>query len=118
VDEDRRSLFTTLDSSGRFRRDNAVGRLFHRGTASFREIGAGDSLHVAVSRDNRISVHVDRVSPLCLREGSRVRYSVARAIVHNAVFLLEAAGRLLGRRCGHHRCELQCEVVWVDDDAA
>ncbi len=109
-------LFRQLDADGRFHRDTALGRLFHPGTVSYRQISATDSLHVAVHPDNRVSVHVDRFSPLVVRMGRRCRYSVARAIVHNVVHLAESAARLVRRERGRHNCHLDCEIVWVPDD--
>ena len=110
-------LFQELDADGRFHRDSPLGRIFHPGAVSFRQVSATDSLHVAVHDGNRVSVHVDRVSPLLVRVGRRCRYSLARAIVHNAVHLAEGVGRLVRRQRGRHACHLDCEIVWVPDDA-
>ncbi|MFN2608804.1 MAG: hypothetical protein ABR511_13095 [Acidimicrobiales bacterium] len=108
------TLFSSLDANGRFRRDTRLGRLFHPGTVSYREMADADSLHVAVFPDNRISVHVDRVSPLCLRDGARFRYSFVRAVAHNAAVVAEGVRRLVGG--GHSPCVMHCEAVAVDDD--
>lgn len=108
-------LFNELDADGRFHRDNLLGRLFHLGTVSYRQVSDTDSLHVAVRPDNRISVHVDRVSPL-VRVGGRCRYSITRAIVHNVVHLGECVGRLVRHERGRHACHLDCEIVWIPDD--
>lgn len=110
-------VFSDLDASGRFHRDTTVGRLFHPGTVSFREISPVDSLHITVSPDNRVSVHVDSVSPLDVRPGRRTRYSVVRAVGHNAVHVFEAAVRACTRRRADHRCHLDCEIVVVDEGA-
>ena len=112
-----RTLFEELDADGRFHRDSLLGRLFHlNAVSSYREISATDSVHVSVLPGNRVSVHVDRVSPLVVGTGRRCRYSVLRAIVHNAVHLGECLGRLVRRQRGRHACHLDCEIVWVPDD--
>ena len=109
-------LFQRLDAGGRFHRDTAIGRVFHPGTLSYREISPTDSVHVAVSSDNRVTVHVDRVSPLIVRVGRRCRYSVTRALVHNLTHAAEALVRLVSHRRGAHNCHLDCEIVWVPDE--
>lgn len=116
-------LFSQLEASGRFHRDSAIGRVFHPGTVSYREITTTDSLHLAVRPDNRVSVHVDRYSPLIVRSG-RCRYSLLRALAHNLAVAAERCGRLvLGRRRRRDyqpTCHLDCEISWVpdEDDAA
>lgn len=109
-------LFEKLDADGRFHRDNVLGRLFHPGTVSYRQVSETDSLHVAIHPGNRVSVHVDRVSPLVVRVGRRCRYSVTRAIAHNVVHLAECVARLVRHERGRHACHLDCEIVWVPDD--
>lgn len=109
-------LFDGLHRDGRFHLDTAIGRVFHPGTRSYRERAAVDSLHVAVTADNRVSVHVDRVSPLVVRAGRPCRYSLVRALVHNAVAAAEALVRLVRREGGRQRCELECRIVEVPDD--
>ncbi|MEW6154654.1 MAG: hypothetical protein AB1673_11790 [Actinomycetota bacterium] len=108
-------LFEQLDTAGRFHRDSRIGRLFHPGTLSFRELAETNSVHL-VTRANRVSVHVDRVSPLRVHNG-RARYSVCRAFAHNAVVVAEAVGRFVRRDAAIPRCHLDCEIVWVPDDA-
>lgn len=110
-------MFSELDASGRFHRDSTVGRLFHPGTVSFREKSAVDSLHITVSPENRVSVHVDRVSPLDVRPGRRVRYSVVRTLGHNVVHAFDAAVRACTRRGADHRCHLDCEVIVVEENS-
>lgn len=109
-------MFEQLETSGEFHRDTRLGRIFHPGTTSYRQLSATDSVHLAVTCDNRVSVHVDRVSPLLLRAGSRARYSLSRAIAHNATHLAEVVGRLVRREQSAHRCQLDCEIVWVPDE--
>ena len=107
----QRHLFSELDHTGTFHRDTAVGRIFHPGTASFREITPSDSVHIAVSPGNRVSVHVDRLSPLAIRAGRDCRYSLVRAIAHNVVHAVEAVGRVCRRERAGHRCQLECEAA-------
>ena len=109
-------VFANLERSGRFHRDNALGRIFHPGTRSFREIASTDSLHIAVTHDNQVSVHIDRVSPLMIRAGRPCRYSILRAVAHNLSVVAEGAVRLVRRERGVHACHLDCSIVWVPDD--
>ncbi len=82
-----RLTFEELVASGRFVRDSHLGGVLHRGHISLREDSPRGSLHVSVKEGNRISVHLDRYSPLgerrARRWGSRSRYSVVRVILHN-----------------------------------
>ncbi|MFN2538899.1 MAG: DUF1059 domain-containing protein [Mycobacteriales bacterium] len=103
-------LFSDLDQTGTFHRDSAVGRIFHPGTASFREVTPNDSVHIAVSSDNRVSVHVDRLSPLAIRPGHGCRYSLVRAIAHNVVHVVDTVVGVCRRSGGRRRCELECEA--------
>ena len=104
-----------------FFQDTAIGRVFHPRTRSFRQVCATDSAHVVVDADHRVSVHVDRVSPLVVRAG-RCRYSVVRAVAHNLHAGWDAMRRVVGRGRRDHRvdsrCHLDCEIVWVPDDEA
>jgi hypothetical protein len=109
-------VFSALEQSGRFHRDTALGRIFHPGTRSFREITRSDSVHIAVSAENRVSVHVDRVSPLAIRDGRPCRYSLMRAVAHNATVIAEALVRFARGKRGAQACHLDCTVVWVPDD--
>lgn len=109
-------MFRRLDANGRFHRDSPIGRMFHPGTVSYREISAHDSLHIAVTDENRLSVHVDRVSPLAIREGSPSRYSFFRVLHHNVAHCCDSLTRLWGHRQGDHRCQLDCEIVTVAGD--
>jgi hypothetical protein len=94
--------------------------LFHPGKVSFRELAEVDSLHVCIGPDNRISVHVDSVSPVVRSAAGGSRYSPARVAAHNVAYLAALARRLFSRRSGHghHRCELICERIEVGDDLA
>jgi hypothetical protein len=113
---DLSALVTHLDGNGRFFRDNALGRVFHPRTRSYREVSETDSVHLVVDADHRVSVHVDRVSPLRVGSGGRCHYSVMRAIAHNLSVAGEALMRVVRRQHGHQTCHLDCEIVWVPDD--
>lgn len=106
-----------IEQSQRFHSDTVLGRLLHRGTASYRELAPVDAVHITVA-GNRISAHVDDVSPVKQCADGKTRYSWARVLAHN-VFVIanDVASRLRGGH-GKHRCDLDCDVVWVDEDGA
>lgn len=114
---DPEAILSHLEAGGWFSRDSGFGRIFHPGMASFREQVAVNSLHVLID-DNRISAHVDRVSPLGMRNRRRVRYSLRRAIAHNAAGMAHDLMRLARGRQGDHRCELNCEWARAGPDSA
>ncbi len=99
--DDPVALFRHLDASGRFHRDTGIGRLFHPGQVSLRENVPNDSLHVVIE-GNRVSAHVDRVSPLGVRPAGPSRYSVRRAAAHNVVGMAQDVVALLRGRQGDH----------------
>ncbi|HWC09878.1 MAG TPA: hypothetical protein VG455_01510, partial [Acidimicrobiales bacterium] len=106
-------LFSAL-AEGRFRRDTRWGAILHPGTVSLREARATDAVHVAVDGE-RLTVHVDRFSPLALTPGDgRRRYAPLRVAVHVMSLVGDAVGLLRGRH--PERCELLCDVVEIDDD--
>ncbi|MGH9178069.1 MAG: hypothetical protein ACRD0N_05890 [Acidimicrobiales bacterium] len=107
--EDPVELFHHLETSRGFHRDSGLGRLFHPGATSLRENVRTNSLHVTID-DNRVSAHVDRVSPLGSRQ-ERARYSLARVALHNLSGAAYDLGRLVRGRQGDHRCELDCEIT-------
>lgn len=107
------ALLRQLDASGHFHRDSSFGRLFHRGMVSLRENVPNESLHVSVE-GNRVSAHVDEVSPLEADEGPS-RYSLRRAVLHNLVGMAGDVVWLLRGRQGDHSCLLDCE--WAPADA-
>lgn len=115
----RRGFLADLVASGRFCRDTPLGSILHPRVESLREVTDGDSLHVLVGRDDKISVHVDRFSPVA---GSRpdgcCRYSVRAVITHLAAHVAAQARQVARGARGRHRCRLECESVEVDDDAA
>ena len=110
-----RPLLLDLEQGGRFHRDSRLGRIFHPGTTSYRELSATDSVHLVSTSDNRLSVHVDRVSPMLVR-GTKARYSVCRTVAHNATVIAEAVCRLVRREKSDHRCHLDCEITWIPDE--
>lgn len=108
-------LIRTLEASDRFRRDGPIGGIFHPGRISFRELSPRDSLHIIID-GSRVSAHVDEVCPLrCGTEGA-TGYSAVRVLAHNLSGLAADAGRRLRGLHGSQRCNLGCEMVWVDDD--
>jgi predicted small metal-binding protein len=111
-------VFSQLDVTGEFHRDSPLGRIFHPGTDSYREISPTDSLHIAVTPDNHVSVHVDRVSPLADGPAGRSRYSFVRVVHHNVAHGIDACARLFRRDGNNRRCELDCEIVTVQDESA
>jgi hypothetical protein len=108
-------LIDALTRSDRFHRDTGVGKIFHPGKISFREVSAVDSLHVIIDA-NRVSAHLDDISPLRRRRNSSIGYSLLRILAHNVSGALADANRILRGVQGEHRCNLDCEAVWVDDD--
>jgi len=109
-------LFQNLATDGRFRRDSWWGRVLHPRTVSYREARATDSVHLVVN-DDKVSVHIDRFSPLAVQGGtSWRRYAPLRMLVHALVDVGgEASNLVRGRH--QHLHDLTCERVWVDDDA-
>jgi len=114
VGTDPQVLVKALEASERFRRDTSLGGMFHRGKISFREVARNDSLHVVID-GNRVSAHVDEISPLRCKPGGG-GYSFQAVLAHNISGILADIGRRLRGRHGHQRCSLECEVVWVDDE--
>ena len=104
-------LLLGLEADRRFHRDRGLGRIYHLRGVSFRESRHTDSLHISV-HGNRLAAHVDRVSPLGIRDERGPRYSLRRAATHNVAGMAEDFVRLLRGRQGDHRCELNCEWVW------
>ncbi|MGH9149225.1 MAG: hypothetical protein ACRD0D_13385 [Acidimicrobiales bacterium] len=110
-------MIAALEASGRFRRDSWLGRILHPGTVSFREISATDSLHVVIE-GGRVSVHVDEISPLRIDPdpGRPVRYAAWRVVRHTVSDVTAVLGRWARGLHGRHRCNLECDIVWVDDE--
>jgi hypothetical protein len=114
---DPRALLRALDASDRFHRDTLVGGVFHRGKISFREKTPTDSLHIIVD-GNRISAHVDHVSPLRFGEDGTSGYSLFRVLAHNLSGARADLRRMLSGMLGRQRCRMVCDVVWIDDGEA
>jgi len=108
-------LIRTLESSDQFRRDGPIGSIFHPGTISFRELTPRDSLHIII-KGNHVSAHVDEFCPLRCKPGESAVYSWALVVAHNLVGLAADIGRRLRGMHGHQRCNLGCEMVWVEDE--
>lgn len=117
LDSDRRFL-ADLVASGRFCRDTRLGGILHPGAVSLREVTDGDSLHVLIESDDKISVHVDRFSPVAGgKDDGCCTYSVRAVLAHVAAHVASQVRRLAsGGARGGHRCQLHCEQVEVDDE--
>lgn len=111
------ALFRALERSARFRRDTRLGGIFHSGKISFRELAPTDCLHIVID-GNRVSAHVDEISPLDFGQDASVRYSLGRVLVHNLSGARSELIRRLAGTSGAQRCHMACDVVWVDDDEA
>ena len=101
VVEDPEALVRELEATGRFRRDGPMGRLFHPGKISLREVSATHSLHITLGEGNRVSAHVDRYSPLAPSQPEDgCRYSLPRIAAHNLAGIAGDLRRLAkpGRR--------------------
>jgi hypothetical protein len=109
------NLLKALGSSDRFRRDGPITGIFHPGRISFRELSPRDSLHVIIDGD-RVSAHVDDVCPFSCIPGGTVSLSWVLILAHNLASLAADVGRRVRGLHGQQRCNLGCEMVWVDDD--
>ncbi len=107
-------LLTALEHNPRFRRDSVLGGIFHVGRISYREITPTDSLHIVV-RGDRVSAHVDEVSPLVVRTDGSCRYAWGRVLAHNVAVLVGDVARRARGLHGRQRCNLRCEAVIVQD---
>jgi hypothetical protein len=110
----RCDLLKALEADPRFRRDSLLGGIFHLGRISYREISPTDSLHIVILGD-KVSAHVDEISPLRLRADGSSRYAWGRVLAHNLLVLIGDAARRLRGRHGGQRCDLHCEAEWFDD---
>jgi hypothetical protein len=83
-----RSIVDLILVSGRFCRDTEGGGLLHsKGKIAFRELTKRNSLHVSI-REEGISVHIDRVSPLSHNQTDdqdcgHCNYSFRRVVAHD-----------------------------------
>lgn len=107
-------LIRALDANARFRRDSLLGGIFHLGKISYREITSTDSLHVLIDGD-KVSAHVDEVSPLVARADGSSRYSWGRVVAHNLLVVIGDVARRARGLHGSQRCRLRCQVEWFDD---
>ena len=107
-------LLQALAANSRFRRDSLMGGIFHLGKTSYREISPTNSLHIVIDGD-KVSAHVDDVSPLRLRADGTTRYAWGRVVAHNLLAVSADAARRLRRQHGTQRCDLHCQVEWFDD---
>ena len=111
----RCDLLRALEANGQFRRDSVLGGCFHPGKISYREVSPTESLHILIDGD-KVSAHVDDVSPLRVRADGSSRYAWGRVLAHNLLVVIGDAGRRLRGVHGDHRCNLHCEVEWHDDE--
>ncbi len=107
-------LIKSLDDNPRFHRDSFLGGIFHIGRMSYREISPVDSLHIVIKGD-RISAHVDDVSPLVVRADGSCRYAWGRVVAHNAAVMAGDVARRLRGLQGRQRCNLRCTAELVED---
>lgn len=116
---ERRRLFADLVASGRFCRDTPAGGILHRGSVSLREVSDGDSLHVCIDGDDRVTVHVDHFSPVAgANPDGTCRYTVGAVVTHLAAHVRDQVQRAVRGVRGQHRCRLECELVDVPEDQA
>ncbi|MDQ6728216.1 MAG: hypothetical protein M3066_18955 [Actinomycetota bacterium] len=108
-------LIRALEADRRFRRDSRLGAILHPGKISFREVSPTDSLHILIKGD-RVSAHVDEVSPLIVGADGTCRYSWGRIIAHNVVLAAADVARRIRHQVGPQRCNLRCEAEWVDEE--
>ncbi|HEU4867656.1 MAG TPA: hypothetical protein VFV09_08015, partial [Actinomycetota bacterium] len=80
---DNEAFLRDLVASGRFCRDTPAGGLLHQGAASFREAVGGGGLHLSLSADNRITVHIYDHSPVAgVRSDGGCRYERTKTLEH------------------------------------
>jgi len=107
-------LLKALDADPAFRRDSLLGGIFHLGKASYRETSPTDSVHIVID-GNKVSAHIDEVSPLRIMPDGSSRYAWGRVLAHNLLVVLGDAGRRL-RGQPARRCTLHCDVEWTEDE--
>jgi len=107
-------LLKALDANPAFRRDSFLGGIFHLGKISYRETSPVDSVHIVID-GNRVSAHVDDISPLRMRADGSSRYAWGRVLAHNLLVVMSDAGRRVRGLHGRQRCQLRCEVESFDD---
>ncbi|HEX3539932.1 MAG TPA: hypothetical protein VHT75_05750 [Acidimicrobiales bacterium] len=92
-------MIQLLDACVRFHRDTCLGRIYHAGTRSYREMRTTDSLHVVIDGD-RISMHIDRISPVKRRPDGSAHYTMSRVVAHNLAGRGNGVTRRKHRRFG------------------
>ena len=110
----RCDLLKALEDNPGFRRDSVLGGIFHLGKISYRDISPTDSLHIIITGD-KVSAHVDEISPLRLRSDGSSRYAWGRVLAHNLLVVIGDAARRLRGQHGLQRCNLHCQAEWFDD---
>jgi hypothetical protein len=80
-------------SGSRFGSDSAVLNLFHKGSDSFREVSASDSLHISLYNQHRVTAHIDKYSPVAADSGFFTGIDPVRGLIHQG---REAGGPELG----------------------
>ncbi|MEX2621633.1 MAG: condensation domain-containing protein [Egibacteraceae bacterium] len=111
----REAFLADLDASGRFHRDNAVGRVFHPGAVSYREAVAENSVHLVWER-GRLVAHVDRYSPVRFTKDGEAHYAFWRIAVHNVAGLVTDVLSLPRRQHSGDRCPTAGENIEIDAD--
>jgi RHS repeat-associated protein len=76
-----------------FSQDPGFYNKFHKGSESFREISATDSLHISVYNKNHVTAHIDRDSPVALDTGPITSMDPVRGLRHQG---REAGGPQVG----------------------
>lgn len=112
--EETCDLITALEDNPRFHRDSVLGGIFHLGQMSFREISPVESLHIVI-RGDRVSAHVDDVSPLVVRPDGSCRYAWGRVLAHNLLVMMGDLARRVRGLQGRQRCNLRCQAEVVDE---
>src|SRR2546423_2505449 len=83
VTHDNQAFFEDLVRSGKFCKDTAAGSILHKRVISLREVAAQPGLHLELSPDDRIYVHLDEHSPVGgVKADGTCRYEGAKAAVH------------------------------------
>ncbi|MDQ1411598.1 MAG: hypothetical protein QOE07_186 [Acidimicrobiaceae bacterium] len=107
-----KSLFDALAANPRFRQDSALGSIYHGGRISFREVSPSDSLHVVFDGE-RVSAHVDLVSPLNFDRERPAQYSPLRVVAHNLTGVAGDLSRLVRRGGRRGRSVESALGVWA-----
>lgn len=108
-------LVKALEENDRFRRDGFLSGMFHPGRISFRELSPQDSLHITID-DGLVSAHVDEVCPIRCHPGTVAKYTWGLVLAHNFAGIRADVKRRVRGLHGQQRCNLGCEVVWVDGE--